>query len=159
MTVTGDSPVAKQHSRYWKKSLKSLSKEECLLHLRKIPRALLLTLAMSPWRSLLASEVDQALITMTGLDGVSFMSLLQKFAPLFNDYPLQHHKSHPVETRSFERRSSKQGSPGGLSQSCACLDAHESVPNGVAVDFWYDVLQPLHVFALWPPHDRRGIEE
>jgi len=43
-------------------------------------------LDMSPWHNLLASEVDQALITMTGFDGVSFASLLQKFAPLFDDY-------------------------------------------------------------------------
>ena len=116
MTVTGDSPVAKQHLRYRKKFLKSLYEEERHLCLRKIPRASLLTLAMSPWRNLLASEVNQALITMTGLDGVSFTSLLQKFAPLFDDYPLQHkHKSHPVEARSFERRSSKEIAPGGLS--------------------------------------------
>ncbi len=46
----------------------------------------MLTLDMSPWRNLLVSEVDQALITMTGYDGVSFASLLQKFAPLFDDY-------------------------------------------------------------------------
>jgi len=53
---------------------------------------------------------------MTGFDGLSFTSLLQKFALLFDDYPLQDkHKSHPVEARSFERRSSKEGSPGGLS--------------------------------------------
>jgi hypothetical protein len=86
MTVTGDSPVVKKHSRYRKKFLKSLSKEERRLCSRKIPRALLLTLDISPWRNLHTSEVDQALITMTGFDGVSFASLLQKFAPLFDDY-------------------------------------------------------------------------
>ena len=86
MTVTGDSPMAKQHSRYLTKFLKSLSKEEHRLHLRKITCASLLTLDMSPWRNLLASEVDQALITMTGFDGISFMSLMQKLAPLFDDY-------------------------------------------------------------------------
>ena len=85
MTVTGDLSMAKQHSRYRKKFLKSLSEEECHLRLRKILRASLLTLAMSSWRNLLASEVDQALITMTGFDGVTFTSLLQKFAPLFDD--------------------------------------------------------------------------
>ena len=85
MTVTGDSPVVKKQSRYLQKFLKSLSKEERCLHSRKIPRASLLTLDMSPWRNLLALEVDQALIT-TGFDGVSFASLLQKFAPLFDDY-------------------------------------------------------------------------
>ena len=153
MTVTDDSPVAKQHSRYLKRFMKSLSKEERRLCSRKIPRASFLTLAASPWRTLLASEVNQALITMTGFDGVSFKSLLQKFAPLFDDYPLQH-ESHPLEARSFERRSSKEGSPGGLSWPRARLDAHERVPNGVPVDFWNDMLQSLHVFALWPPRDR-----
>jgi len=84
--LTWRSPVVKQHFRYLKKFLKSLSKEEHRLHSRKIPCASLLTLGMSPWRNLLASEVDQALITMTGFDGISFASLLQKFAPLFDDY-------------------------------------------------------------------------
>ena len=86
MTVTGDLPVVKKHSRYRKKFLKSISEEERRLCSRKIPHALLLTLDMSLWRNLLASEVDQALITMTGFDGVSFASLLQKFAPLFDNY-------------------------------------------------------------------------
>jgi hypothetical protein len=53
----------------------------------------------------------------------------------------------------------KEGSSGGLSWSRARLDAHERVPNGVAVDFRNDMLQSLHVFALRPPRDRRGIEE
>jgi hypothetical protein len=53
MTVTDDSPVAKQHSRYLKKFMKSLYKEERRLCLSKIPRASLLTLDMSPWRTLL----------------------------------------------------------------------------------------------------------
>jgi hypothetical protein len=41
---------------------------------------------MSPWHNLLASDVDQSLITMTGFNGASFESLLQKFAPLFDEY-------------------------------------------------------------------------
>jgi hypothetical protein len=86
MTVTGDLPVANQPSRYLKKFLKSLFKEERRLHSRKIPHALLLRLDMSPWRNLLALEVDQALIPMTDFDGVSVTSFLQKFAPLFNNY-------------------------------------------------------------------------
>ena len=86
MTVTGDSPVVKKHSRYRKKFLKSLSEEERRLRSRKIPRASLLTLDVSPWRTLLDSDVDQSLITMTGFDGASFASLLQKFAPLFDEY-------------------------------------------------------------------------
>ena len=84
MTLTGGSP--KKHSRYRKKFLKSLSEEERRLRSRKIPRASLLMLDMSPWRTLLASNVDQSLITMTGFDGASFASLLQKFAPLFDEY-------------------------------------------------------------------------
>ena len=68
MTVTGDSPVVKR-KKFLK--MKSLSEEERHLHWRKIPHASLMTLAMTPWRNLLALEVDQALITMTGFDGVS----------------------------------------------------------------------------------------
>jgi len=86
MTATGDSPAKKKHSRYKKKFLKSLSEEECRLRSRKIPRASLLSLDLSPWRTLLDSAVDQSLITMTGFDGASFVSLLQKFAPLFDEY-------------------------------------------------------------------------
>jgi len=92
VTATGDSPVVK-HSRYRHEFLKSLSDEERRLRSRKIPRASLLTLAASPWRNLLASDVDQSLITMTGFDGISFASLLQKFAPLFDDYT-PFHTSH-----------------------------------------------------------------
>ena len=158
MTVTGDLPVVKQHLKYRKKFLKSLSVEKHCLCSRKIPRASLLTLEMSPWRNLLALEVDQSLITMTGFNDVSFTSLLQKFAPLFDDYPLQH-KSHPVEARSYKRRSSNEGSPGGLSWPCTHLDTHKRVPNGIAVDFWYDMLQSVYVFVLWPPRDHRGVEE
>ena len=157
VTATGDLPVVK-HSRYRHEFLKSLAKEERRLRSRKIPRASLLTLAASTWRNLLASDVNQSLITMTGFDGVSFASLLQKFAPLFDDYPIPH-KSHPVEARSFERRLSKEGSPGGLSWPRACLDVHERFPNGLAVDVWYDMLQSLHVFTLRPPRDLRGVEE
>jgi len=53
-------------------------------------------------------------------------------------YPL-HLESHPLEAGSFERRTPKEGSSGGLSWSCACLDAHERFPNGVAVGFWNDI--------------------
>jgi hypothetical protein len=84
MTTTGDLPVVEQHSRYRKKFVKSLSKEECRLCLRKIHRASLLSLARSPWRYLLALQVDQALITVTGFDGTSFATFLQKFALLFD---------------------------------------------------------------------------
>jgi len=143
MTATGDSPVVKQHSRYGKELLKSLSKEELHLCSRKIPCASLLMLVMSPSRYLLASQVDQALITMTGFDGVSFTSLLQKFAPLFDDYT-PFNTSHILLKQDFSKR--------GCSR-CTCLDMYERVPNGVAVVFGYAVLQSLHVFALRLPRD------
>ena len=51
MSGTGDSPVVKQHSRYMKEFLKSLSKDDRPLHSRKIPRASsLLPLAKFPCR-------------------------------------------------------------------------------------------------------------
>jgi hypothetical protein len=106
VTATGDSPMVK-HSRHRKEFLKSLSKEERRLCSRKIPCASLLTLTASPWRNLLASDIDQFLITMTGLDGVSFTSLLQKFAPLFDDYT-PFHTSHIILKQDS---SSKGGRP------------------------------------------------
>jgi hypothetical protein len=54
--------------------------------LKEDPLASLLSLAKSPWRNLLVAQVNQALITVTGFNGVSFASLFQKFAPLFDDY-------------------------------------------------------------------------
>jgi hypothetical protein len=87
MARNGDClPVVEQPSRYRKEFLKSLNEEERRLHSRKIPRASLLSLAKSPWRNLLALQVDQDLITVTGFNGVSFAPLLQKFAPLFDNY-------------------------------------------------------------------------
>ncbi len=87
MARNGDClPVVEQHSRYRKEFLKSLTEEEHRLLSRKIPRASLLSLAKSPWRYLLASQVNQALITLTGFDFVSFTSLLQKFTLLFANY-------------------------------------------------------------------------
>ncbi len=87
MAGNGDcSPVVEQHSRYRKEFLKSLTEEERCVCSRKIPCASLLSLTKSPWRNLLASQVDQAFITLTGFDGVSFASFLQKFAPLFDDF-------------------------------------------------------------------------
>jgi hypothetical protein len=47
----------------------------------------------SPWQKLLTSQVDQAMITMTGFDCVSIQSLLQKFA-LFFDHYTPFNKSH-----------------------------------------------------------------
>ena len=160
VTATGESPVVK-HSRCRHEFLKSLSEEERRLCSRKIPHASLLTLAASPWRNLLASDVDQSLITMTGFDGVSFASLLQKFAPLFDDYT-PFHTSHIL----LKHDPSKGGCPRKVRpEDCLGLvliwtrTAHERFPNGLTVDFWYDMLQSLHVFTLWLPRDRRDVEE
>ena len=86
MTVADDLPAVKKHSRYRKKFLESLSEEEHRLRSRKIPRASLLSLDLSPWRTLFDSAIDQSLITMTGFDGTSIASLLQKFAPFLDEY-------------------------------------------------------------------------
>ena len=156
----GDLSVVK-HSRYRHEFLKSLSEEERRLCSRKIPRASLLTLAASPWRNLLASGINQSLITMTGFDGVSFASLLQKFAPLF-DENTPFHTSHIL----LKQDPSKGGCPRKVRpEDCLGLvliwtrTAHERFPNGLTVDFWYDMLQSLHVFTLWLPRDRRDVEE
>ena len=130
VTATGESPVVK-HSRCRHEFLKSLSEEERRLCLRKIPHASLLTLAASPWRNLLASDVDQSLITMTGFDGVSFASLLQKFAPLF-DENTPFHTSHIL----LKQDPSKGGCPRKVRpEDCLGLvliwtrTAHERFPN------------------------------
>jgi hypothetical protein len=118
MARNGDcSPVLEQHSRYRKEFLKSLTEEERCLCSRKIPHASLLSLAKSPWRYLLASQMDKALITMTGFDGASFASLLQKFAPLFDNYT-------PFDTSRIKLKPdpSKGGCPRKICpEDCLCL--------------------------------------
>jgi hypothetical protein len=64
----------------------SLSAEEHHRCCRQIPWSSLLSLPVSPSRKLFASQVDQAFITMTGFDHNSFFTLLQKIAPVFDDY-------------------------------------------------------------------------
>jgi hypothetical protein len=64
----------------------SLSAEERCRCCRQIPWSSLLSLPESPWQKLFASQVDQAFITMTGFDHNLFLTLLQKFAPVFDDY-------------------------------------------------------------------------
>jgi hypothetical protein len=86
------------HSRYRKEYLNSLSVEDCRHCSRKIPRISLISLPESPWRKLLTSQVDQAMITMTGFDCLSFQALLQKFAPLFDNH-LPFNRSH-IEFKS-----------------------------------------------------------
>jgi hypothetical protein len=56
-----------------------------------------LSLPESPWQKLFASQVNQAFITMTGFDHNSFTTLLQKFAPAFDDYT-------PFNKQQIERK-------------------------------------------------------
>jgi hypothetical protein len=152
MTVTGDSPVAKQQSRYLKKFLKSLSEEECYLRSRKIPRASLLMLDMSPWHNLLASEADQALITMTGFDGLSFHVSLQKFAPLFDDYT-PFNTSHIL----LKQDPSKGGRPRKIHpEDCLGLVLVWTRTRGslTALQLIFGMTcSNLCILALWPPCD------
>ena len=55
-----------------------------MLHSRRIPNCIsFLSLPDSPWWKLLASQVNQAMITMTVFDCLSFWPLLQKLAAFF----------------------------------------------------------------------------
>jgi hypothetical protein len=86
MTVTGNLPVVKEALEIPEEVPEESLQGGAPSSLEDDPPCVVLKLDMSPWRNLLASEVDLALITMTVFDGVSFASLLQKFAPLFDDY-------------------------------------------------------------------------
>jgi hypothetical protein len=78
--------ATRKHSRYRKDFFRSLSIEECRQRYRKIPRCKLIPLKLSPWRKLLASQNDQAYITMMGFDCKSFRKILEKFAPMFSPH-------------------------------------------------------------------------
>lgn len=76
----------RKHSRYRKDFFRSLSIEERRQRYRKIPRCALIPLRLSPWRKLLASQNDQAYITMMGFDCESFHKILEKFGPMFSTH-------------------------------------------------------------------------
>jgi hypothetical protein len=140
MTRNGDcSPVVEQHSRYRKEFLKSLTEEERRLCSRKIPCVSLLSLAKSPWSNLLVSQANQALITVTGFDGVSFASLLQKFAPLFDDYTpfdTSHIKLKPDPSKGCCPRKVCPEDCLGLVLVWTCTRGPITV---LQLIFWYDV--------------------
>jgi hypothetical protein len=79
---------------------------------RRIPRCALLSVNKSPWRKLLRSRSDQAMITFTGFDMESFESLLRIFAPEFDDYTPFTDKDGCIVTKK-----SKAGRPRKI---CAC---------------------------------------
>ena len=76
----------RKHSRYQKDFFRSLSIKERCRRYRKIPRCALIPLKLSPWRKLLASQNDQAYITMMGFDCESFSRILEKFCPIFSTH-------------------------------------------------------------------------
>jgi hypothetical protein len=78
--------VSVKHSRYRKDFINSLSIEDRRRWYRKIPQCPLIPLALFPWQKLLHSRNNQAFITMTGFDCVSFDSLLAKFGPMFDGH-------------------------------------------------------------------------
>jgi hypothetical protein len=96
----------KCHSRYRKEFFNNISSVERRLRSRRIPRVSLLSLPDPPWQKLLTLQVNQAMITMNGFDCVSFQSLLQKFALIFDQYT-PFNKSHIT----LKANTSKGGCP------------------------------------------------
>ena len=74
------------HSRYRKRFLRQLSKMERTRRQRRIPRSALLPPHESPWKRVLQSQNDQALITLTGLDFATFNVVAQPFQFFFDNY-------------------------------------------------------------------------
>jgi hypothetical protein len=93
----------KIHSRYRKDFLKSLDIAERLLRSRKIPRSCLQNQSESIWRKVYEAQNDQGLITLTGFDCASFVSLCEIFATVFDSLT----PFIPSGTSCFERKKPK----------------------------------------------------
>ena len=94
-----------RHSRYRKDFLHSLSKRQRRRRQRRIPREALLTIDVSPWRKLLNSRHDGALITATGFDMSSLSSIFARFAPLFdNNSPFVSDCISPINPKRGRKR-------------------------------------------------------
>jgi hypothetical protein len=65
---------------------RTLSEQERYLRQRRIPRISLMSPINSPWRQVLTSSNDQAMITLTGFTSDAFNYLLEKFAPVYDMY-------------------------------------------------------------------------
>ena len=85
-TTQASDPPRRIHTRYLKKFWKSLSDRQRRRRDKRIPRNALLSTRRSPWRRVLHSQSDQALITVTGLDHATLHYALELFAPLFDNY-------------------------------------------------------------------------
>ena len=73
------------------------------LRSRKIPRSCLQNQSESIWRKVYEAQNDQGLITLTGFDCASFVSLCEIFAPVFDSYT----PFIPSGTSCFEREKLK----------------------------------------------------
>ena len=74
------------HSRYKKAFYNSLSAEDRRRRSRKLRRPALLPVKRCPWRKALASQDNEALITITGFDYDSLKYVFAKFAPVFDNH-------------------------------------------------------------------------
>ncbi len=80
--------TGRKYSRYRKEFFKSLSIEERRRRYRKIPRSVLIPLALSPWQKFHASRNDQAYITMMWFDVESFEKIIENSLPCIQPTPL-----------------------------------------------------------------------
>jgi len=74
------------HSRNRHEQRQDLSETGRYIRQKRIPRISLLPPRRSPWRHVLTSSNDQAMITLTGFTYEAFNYLLCKFAPFFDKY-------------------------------------------------------------------------
>mmetsp|Transcript_30918 Transcript_30918/g.63117 ORF Transcript_30918/g.63117 Transcript_30918/m.63117 type:complete len:197 (-) Transcript_30918:55-645(-) len=84
--LVDDDDIQLNHSRYGHDFRDSLDNKERKKRANKVPRLALLSLHSSPWRKLIESSSDPALITFTGFDKNAFYVLLEIFAPYFDEY-------------------------------------------------------------------------
>ena len=106
------------YSRNRKMFYKTLSLEERRRRGRKIPRESLQHQSRSAWRKLYESGNDAALITLTGLDHITFDELNIKFKPIFDS-----HTPHTVNgtIESLAHCAGSRGRPRQI-QSHDCLE-------------------------------------
>ncbi len=81
-----DNDIQLNRSRYGHDFRGSLDNKERKKRANKVPRLALLSVHSSPWRKLIESSSDPALITFTGFDKNAFYILLEIFGPYFDEY-------------------------------------------------------------------------
>ena len=65
----------------------SLSKARRILRRRVIPRPSLVSINVSPFRTIFLSAIDHSLVTTTGFTYDVFCELLRRFTPIFEALP------------------------------------------------------------------------